>query len=189
MDESVGEWVHTARRLVELEAKVPAILKGEATPGDASERLALAHVCYKTGRHATSARFADEAFAETPAAPARTWLRASATMPPARPSLAGSGPTRDDPPPDEPDRAKLREKALAWLRADLSSWAKILEGGDEAARMKIVPKLAYWKIDADLAGIRDEAALAKLTDGEQEGFRALWADVDQLLAKARAGAP
>ena len=43
--------------------------------------------------------------------------------------------------------------------------------------------------DADLVGIRDEGGLAKLPEVEREGFRALWADVDRLLAKAKAGAP
>jgi hypothetical protein len=66
----------------------------------------------------------------------------------------------------------------------------VLEAGNEPARKQLVVKtLAHWKEDSDLAGIRDEAALAKLPDGEREGFRALWADVDRLLAKARAGAP
>jgi hypothetical protein len=36
-----------------------------------------------------------------------------------------------------------------------------------------------------LAGLRDEAALAKLPEDEQEACRALWAEVDALLTKAR----
>jgi hypothetical protein len=68
-------------------------------------------------------------------------------------------------------------------------WAKTLEGGDETVRQRVVETLAHWKEDADLAGIRDEATLAKLPAGEREGFRALWAEVDRLLAKARTVAP
>ena len=60
----------------------------------------------------------------------------------------------------------------------------MLDGGDEPARKKVAPTLAHWKADADLAGIRDEAALAKLPEAEREAFRSLWADVEALRKKA-----
>jgi hypothetical protein len=40
-----------------------------------------------------------------------------------------------------------------------------------------------WKADADLGGLRDEPELAKLPADEQKACRALWAEVDALLAK------
>ncbi len=182
-------WVQQHRRFLELDTRLPAILKGEAKPTDAAERLELAVVCYRKGLHAASARFADEAFAEKPALAnnPQTGSRYNAAC---SASLAGSGQCKNEPMPDEAGRIKLREQALGWLRADLAAWAKVLEGGNEPARKQAVGRtLAHWKEDADLAGIRDEGALAKLPEGEREGFRALWAEVDRLLAKARAGAP
>jgi hypothetical protein len=47
--------------------------------------------------------------------------------------------------------------------------------------------LQHWKADADLAGIRDEPAVKALPADEQRACRALWAEVDELLAQARAG--
>jgi tetratricopeptide (TPR) repeat protein/tRNA A-37 threonylcarbamoyl transferase component Bud32 len=177
-------WVRNARRLVDLEAKLPAILKGEVTPKDSAERLLLADLCHKIGRHATSARFWGEAFAETPAL-ADDLAKGHRYNAACSASLAGSSQGKDDPLPDEAGRVKLREQALGWLRADLAAWAKVLDGGNEPARKQLVAKtLAHWKGDADLAGIRDEAALAKLPEAEREAFRSLWADVEELRAKA-----
>jgi hypothetical protein len=48
-------------------------------------------------------------------------------------------------------------------------------------------KLQHWKADTDLAGIRDESELNKLPEGEQTACRALWSEVEALLAKARTG--
>ena len=49
--------------------------------------------------------------------------------------------------------------------------------------------LQHWKEDGDLAGIRDPEALAKLPAEEQRVWRALWADVDALLQKAKGDRP
>ena len=40
-----------------------------------------------------------------------------------------------------------------------------------------------WKVDTDLAGLRDMDVLAKIAEDEQNTWRALWAQVDALLAK------
>ena len=41
-----------------------------------------------------------------------------------------------------------------------------------------------WQRDRDLAGIRDQAALAKLQAEEQKAFTRPWSDVAVLLKKA-----
>jgi serine/threonine protein kinase/Flp pilus assembly protein TadD len=180
-------WVREARQLVELEKKLPAILKGEAMPKDTDERLVLRNVCYKTGRHASATRFADEAFVERPAL-ADDLARSTRYDAACSAALAGSGQGKDEPMPDEAGRAGLRAKALAWLRADLAAWAKGLDGGDEPARKQAVARtLSHWKEDTDLAGLRDEAGLAKLPEGERKAFRSLWRDVEALLQKAKGG--
>jgi eukaryotic-like serine/threonine-protein kinase len=180
-----ARWLSDCRRLVELEPKLPAILKGEVSPKDTDERIVLTELCRIKTLHAASARFYGQAFADQPplAENLRTGHRYNAACAAA---LAGSGTGKDDPPPDEAGRGKLREQALGWLRADLAAWAKVLDGGNEPARKRaVIQTLAHWKQDTDLAGIRDEAALAKLPESEREAFRSLWAEVDRLLAKAR----
>ena len=58
-------------------------------------------------------------------------------------------------------------------------------GSDKPAdRTAVQQALRHWQQDADLAGIRDAAALAKLPADEQKAFSKLWADVAAVLKKA-----
>ena len=58
--------------------------------------------------------------------------------------------------------------------------------GPPQAQVSLRQTLRHWRIDGDLAGICDPDALAKLPDGEQTAWRALWDDVDALRKKASA---
>ncbi|HEV8062958.1 MAG TPA: hypothetical protein VGP68_23965 [Gemmataceae bacterium] len=80
--------------------------------------------------------------------------------------------------------AKLHGQALGWLKAERSDWGKLLESGPPQARPTIVNTLSHWQKEADLAGIRDEVALAELPADERAAFTQLWADVAALLWKA-----
>jgi serine/threonine-protein kinase len=104
-------------------------------------------------------------------------------------ALAGCRQGKDDPPPDDAARAKLRAQALGWLRDELAARSKLLDGGQPAARAPVRRALEHWQADADLAGLRDEAELAKLPEGERRAWRALWEDVGTLLKKARGDRP
>jgi eukaryotic-like serine/threonine-protein kinase len=96
-------------------------------------------------------------------------------------ALAGAGQGKDEPPLDDATKSKLRRQALDWLKAELAAWGKLLESGQPGI---IVQTLSHWQKDTDLAGIRDQAALAKLPAEEQKAFTRLWADVATLLKKA-----
>ncbi len=93
-------------------------------------------------------------------------------------ALAAAGQNKDQPPLDDAAKAKLRRQALGWLKAELAAWGKLL---DSAPPEVIVPTLSQWRKDADLAGIRDKEALAKLPAAEQKDWQALWAEVDAAL--------
>jgi hypothetical protein len=99
-------------------------------------------------------------------------------------SLGGSVQAQADPPLDDTDRSLLR-KALGWLRADLTAWGKRLDAAPSQA-IEISKTLRHWESDPDLAGIRDEAALAELPETERNAFRKLWAEVQALQRKAEA---
>jgi Flp pilus assembly protein TadD len=180
------KWVRDHRRLLELDQKLPAVLRGETRAADAGEWLAMADVCNRKDLRSASVRLSEKAFAERAelADDLTAGHRYNAACAAA---LAGSGAGKDDPPPDEPARAKLREQALGWLRADLAARGKVLEGGDANARQTLIKTLDHWKKDTDLAGIRNDAALAKLPEAEREAFRSLWADVEALRVKAGVG--
>jgi tetratricopeptide (TPR) repeat protein/tRNA A-37 threonylcarbamoyl transferase component Bud32 len=178
--------VREARRLVDLEAKITAVLHGQAKPTDNAERLTLARVCYTKGLHAASTRFYEEAFAEQPAL-AGDLSQGHRYKAACGASLAGTRSGKDDPPPDSAARVKLREKALGWLRADVAAWSKVLDGNEPARKRHAAGILALWQKDSDLACIRDEAALAKFSEAERKAFRVLWADVESLRKRAEDG--
>ena len=43
-----------------------------------------------------------------------------------------------------------------------------------------------WKVDSRIDCVRNATALAKLPEVERKEWRTLWADVDALLARAKA---
>jgi tetratricopeptide (TPR) repeat protein len=91
---------------------------------------------------------------------------------------------KDEPPPDDAAKAKLRRKALDWLRAEFKAWYQLLDSGSPQARTSIAKALAHWKQDSSLAGIRDSEALARLPEAERKEWQTLWADVDSLQSRA-----
>jgi len=46
--------------------------------------------------------------------------------------------------------------------------------------------MRHWQTDADLAGVRDKEALAKLPAEERQRWQQLWADVAALLRRSAA---
>ncbi len=183
-----ARWVAEAERMAALAARLPALLKGEDRPKDVAERLAIAQMCYDTKRFAAAARFWAEALAADPKLgdDRQAGHRYNAACAAA---LAGAGQGTDDPKPDDAARAKLRGQALDWLKAERAAWAKVLDSGGPQARPLVQQTLQHWQADSDLAGVRDADALAKLPESERAAWRALWAEVDALLARARVGRP
>ena len=98
--------------------------------------------------------------------------------------LAGCGNGQDVPPPDDAAKAQLRRQALDWLKAELVAWAKVLDSGPAPMKSGISPVLQHWKVDADLAAIRDPEPLSKLPEDEQKVWRSFWEEVDALIKKA-----
>jgi hypothetical protein len=47
----------------------------------------------------------------------------------------------------------------------------------------VAKKLDHWKKDTDLGGLREASALDRLPEAERKEWKALWAEVDGLLAK------
>jgi tetratricopeptide (TPR) repeat protein len=180
----VTQQLRQCERLLALDEKLPALLKGEAKPAGAAERLALAQLCqlpYKQ-LYATSARFYAEAFADQPrlAEDLRASHRYNAAC---AATLAGAGQGRDAGKLGDKEKARLRQQALDWLRADLTSHGKQLKSWWPGAADQARQALTHWRKDPDLAGLRDQQALAKLPQAERQAWRKLWADVDALLQR------
>jgi hypothetical protein len=64
---------------------------------------------------------------------------------------------------------------LDWLHADPAAWTRLADDAKQHAGIR--QALQHWQKDADLAGIRDPAAVATLPGGEQKAYKQPWADV------------
>jgi tetratricopeptide (TPR) repeat protein len=105
--------------LLALGARLPAVLRGEARPGDAAELLGFAEVCRLKKRHADAARRFEKAFAHNPQLPDRlqTSFRYNAARAAA---LAGGGQGEGGDKLSPEERARWRRQARAWLQAALA---------------------------------------------------------------------
>jgi superkiller protein 3 len=176
-------WVRQAERMAALEAKLPALLKGQFQSTDTEERLALAEVCQAKKLHHAAARLYLDLFAGHPklADNLQAGHRYNAACSAA---LAAASQGKDAGKFDDKERARLRQQALDWLHAELAIYTKLTAGGPVNARSFVQQTLKHWQKDTDLAGIRDKEAMAKLPAEEQKACTQLWADVAALLKKA-----
>ncbi len=80
--------------------------------------------------------------------------------------------------------ARFESERQAVALMDHPNIAKVLDAGTTEIKAFVPQTLTHWKTDSDLAGIRDEKELARLSDDERAAIQQLWNDVDQLIVKA-----
>jgi hypothetical protein len=167
--------VRDAERLVELDRHLPDILDGKAQPKDAGEKVDFAQLCGAKKLHARAVRFYVEAFTANPERGdgVHSENRYDAACAAA---LAGCGQGHDTP-ADGAERARLRSRALGWLRDHLAFTSRHLARGTPAAKADVRLRLRHWQADPDLAGLRESAALDKLPEAERQAWRQFWDEV------------
>ncbi|MDB5349366.1 MAG: serine/threonine protein kinase [Planctomycetota bacterium] len=177
------QWVKICERMIEVETRLPAYIKGEAKAADFRGMLMMADVCRLKSLNAASARFFGQALdlPEGRSSPPQSGIRYNAACVAV---MAAAGQGKDDPPVDGPTRDRLRLSALDWLRADLAAWGSLLKSPSPPERAEIARTLAHRKSDPDLGGIRDEAALAALPASERATLQTLWREVEDLRKTA-----
>jgi serine/threonine-protein kinase len=171
-------------RFLELDDKLSAILQNKAKPTNAAERLELAQLCQEHKKlYAAAVRFYTEAFNEQPrlAGDLRAGHRYNAACAAA---LAASSQGRDADHLTDPERARLRGRALVWLHADLAAWTGVVNTGTAQARAMVQSKLRHWQKDPDLASVRDQGAMAELPEAERAAWGKFWVEVEALLQRA-----
>ncbi len=175
--------IRSVERQIALAARLAGVLRGEEKPSDANEALAFARLCIGRNLYGAAARFFAEAFAADPklALDRNTHDRYNAACSAAR---AGCGKCKDNPPPDEAARTRLRRQALDWLKAELEAWNRRVAALGPHARKNFQFYVGQYRTDGDLAGVRDPEALAKLPEQEQKVWRAFWSQVDSALKAA-----
>jgi tetratricopeptide (TPR) repeat protein len=177
-----AEWVRQCERLVELDGKLPAILRGDTKPASATDRLELA-LCQRYKRlHVGAVRFSCDAFTADPklADDLRSRQRYYAARSAA---LAAAGQAEDAKNLPDKERLGLRRQALHWLRDDLALWAQVAERAEALAKQQVRRAMQHWQQHTELASVRDKAALDQLPDDERMQWRQLWDDVAALLAR------
>jgi serine/threonine-protein kinase len=178
-----AKWVRQAERLAALEAKLPAYLEGEYQPRANAERLTLIDVCHAKNLPRAAVRLFADTFAADPelADDLQAGHRYTAACAAA---LAAAGQGEDAAKLDDKERARLRQQALDWLKADLARYTLRLQSGSRTARRLVTQQMQRWQKDTDLASIRDKEALAKLPADARKAFTRFWADATGLLKKA-----
>jgi tetratricopeptide (TPR) repeat protein len=175
-------WVKHCQQLVTLEQKLPAVLKGG--PAEAGELLALADLCrrYKK-RYRDSASLFGKAFAAEPKA-AENLDRGYRYQAACAAALAAAGKGKDAANLDAKKKISLRQEALHWLQADLTARARFVEKNPFLA-IRMVDDLRHWQKDPDLAVVRDDKELEKLTGEERAAWQKFWTQVGALSKQAR----
>jgi hypothetical protein len=159
---------------VKLVERLPAVIRGEDRPSDASELIAFADLCYHRQLYARATRLAAEAFAKD--AKLAADLRASHRYNAACCAvLAACGKGDDAAKTDGAERTLCRKQALEWLRAELSARSAQMKASP-AERNDAATILRHWLVDKDLAGVRDKAALAQMPEAQRKDWEALWAE-------------
>jgi serine/threonine-protein kinase len=95
---------------------------------------------------------------------------------------AGCGRGTDAAGVEEKERAQWRKQAQEWLRADLAAWVRLLDR-NPAARGDAWKVLTVWRVDPDLACVRDPSELEKLAEDERNECLAIWTEVAAVLAR------
>jgi tetratricopeptide (TPR) repeat protein len=176
--------VREARRLVDLDARLPQFLSGAAQPAGAGESIELAKLCQAKKQYAAAARFYAAAFAAQPQLAGLNRYNAACVA-----ALAGCGQGKDAADLTPMQRLHWRRQALTWLHADLRAWQQPLTGSRARSRVGVARMMQYWLADADFNGVRGAEALGRLPAEEGAAWARLWADVTDLLAQSKGPMP
>jgi serine/threonine-protein kinase len=154
------------QRLVELAARLPAILDGSLKPTNPAETVKFGQVCQYRGFPAPALKFYREGFAANPR------LAQSFDLFQAICGAVHLSTTTADP----AEAADARRQALDWLRSDLPRVDRLAKGnarqvGD--ARLW----LNRWRQTELLNPVHDPAALAKLPPDERAAWEQYWKDI------------
>jgi serine/threonine-protein kinase len=175
-----AQWIEALERTASLASRLPKLLRGEDAPKDNRERFEFAQLCYERGSYLAAVRLFVEALAADPGLSdnRETQPRYNAACSAA---LAAVGRAKDGTSLDDAARSRLRAQALDCLKGELATWAKFVKARP-ADRSLEVKWMRHWLGDADLIGVREPDALAKLPPDEQAAWKALW---DEVASRAR----
>jgi serine/threonine protein kinase/tetratricopeptide (TPR) repeat protein len=194
---------------LQQEQRVNALLQGPAPLNGSAEQLELAQFCRQYRRYPAAVRLYAAVLAAQPGladdlAKGHRYQAACAA------ALAAAGKGHNADTLTVSDRATLRRQALAWLRADLQLFTRMI-AAQQAANKKakqlppspleklsgqahehtpadlllVCDWLKHWQATPDLNSLRDDQQLAGLSPKEQIDWRQFWTEVRALEKQAR----
>ena len=95
--------------------------------------------------------------------------------------LAAAGRGEDTAFQTEPDKTRVRERARAYLEADLANWMESIRGGSQQSAAAARRTLQHWKVDSDLASVREADSLERMPEAQRKPWHALWDNVAAAL--------
>lgn len=176
------------QRLLQLQERFPRLLSGEDQTASTQENLDLVRMCQAKRLYAAATRFAAAAFSAEPQLTDNPYSR-HVFIAACCAALAAAGQGEDAAQLDEAERARLRQQAREWIRAELTAWEQLVNADPTGTRQVSLRILSQLPASSDLASIRDAAALAQLSADEQQACTQLWADVATLMRKVQAPLP
>jgi tetratricopeptide (TPR) repeat protein len=164
-------WLNRARRLEELNARLPRVLEGAEEPATGLELGEYASLCGENlERYSEALTFLERAVARDRdlfnKVPFYRIVGAHAAIH----AASGEGVH----PPSTQDHPALRKQALAWLRADVEH------------RLATAPNTVVQHLrDSQFAPVRDRAALAALPEDERQQWQGFWNEVQRIVASMK----
>jgi tetratricopeptide (TPR) repeat protein/tRNA A-37 threonylcarbamoyl transferase component Bud32 len=186
-DASARETLHgelaKTERWQGLAPRLPALLSEDHAPRPPAETLDLAFLLHESQRYAQAARLFNEAMEQDPrlvADPtARVRYHAACAA-----ALAADGRSHDEPALTDAERTSLRDRARKNFKSELATCTQTWHSGAPPARAEVPTTLRRWRVDPDLASVRESEPLSRLTPSEQTQWREFWAEVDRLLERS-----
>jgi hypothetical protein len=161
------------------------VLAGIGPVANARERADFAMLCDDKRLFATAVRFYEQAFSDEPGL-ADELARQHRYTAACSAALASDGKAEENEMHtlDDSERRRLCDAALDWLRAELMQYAKTLQNRDSSQRGIAISQLQHWLVDPDLAAVRDEKLVARMSQIEQGKWQELWEGIRKLLEES-----
>jgi serine/threonine protein kinase/Flp pilus assembly protein TadD len=197
------------RLAVKLKQRVDALLQRPAAPAYPTEPLSLAEFCQRYRHYPAAVRLYVVALAAQPSV-AEDLAKGHCYHAACAAALAAAGQGQNAAPLTAHDQAQLRRQALDWLRAELKRLTQTVAAYQAATKektpslasplqqlagqadkpgpadlLRVCDRLQRCLTDPDLASLRADKELVKLSKPEQQDWRAFWTDVRALAKQAR----
>ena len=172
-------------RLLKLEGKLDAILRGQELIAAPEKKLDVAEMFRFTHRFAAAAKFYREAFHEKPALAEDLWTerRIHAAIAAAAAGTHANS-AKDDTGLDDGERARWRAQALVWIRAERAACSALIAQWLPETCARARRTLEILIHHRDLAPLREESQLEHLSEPERKAWRETWSELNALLPKA-----